>query len=82
MPKTVQIRDISDETYQRLSQKAAEVHLSVPEYLRRLADRDAQRLSMTEWLDRTSRRGGPVPGIDTLATLDELRGPWPGDDRS
>lgn len=82
MPKTVQIRDISDETYQRLRKKAAEQSLSVPEYLRHLVDKDAGRMSVAEWVEQTRQRGAPVPGAsDPVAALDEHRGPWPGDDR-
>jgi len=77
MSKTVQIRDISDETYRRLQQQAAESGLSVPEYLKRTAERIAKRPTNTEWLERTRVRGGSVRSTDSVAALDELRGPWP-----
>lgn len=77
MPKTVQIRDIDDEVYDALARRAAEVGLSVPEFLRREIERIAARPSMADWVARTRRPGGPRP-VDALTALDELRGPWPG----
>ena len=77
VPRTVQIRDIDDEVYEAVRRRAAEFGLSVPEYLRREVERLASRLTVTEWLARTGRRGEPASRLDTLAALDELRGPWP-----
>lgn len=77
MPRSIQIRDVDDEVYDALARRAAEVGLSVPEYLRREAERLAARPTMTEWLDRTRRRSGAPTRRDTLEALDELRGPWP-----
>lgn len=81
MSKTVQIRDIPDETYRRLQAQAAEAGLSVPEYLKRTAERIATRPTITEWVERTRSRGGPNRTSDTIAALDELRGPWPASSR-
>ncbi len=39
MPKTVQIRDLDDEVYAALARHAAEARVSVPELLRREAER-------------------------------------------
>ncbi|MFM7535521.1 MAG: hypothetical protein ACKO91_06975 [Acidimicrobiales bacterium] len=77
MPKTVQIRDIDDDVYDALVRRAAELGLSVPEYLRRETERLAARLTVHEWLERTRRRPGPSRKLDTLTALDELRGSWP-----
>lgn len=79
MSKTVQIREIPDETYFKLAQRAADARVSVPDYLRRLAERDVARPSVTEWVERTRLRGGPERASDAVAALDELRGPWPTD---
>ena len=76
MPRTVQIRDLDDAVYDAIKRRAAEFGFSVPEYLRREVERLASRLTVEEWAARTRRRSG-VPGSDTLAALDELRGPWP-----
>jgi hypothetical protein len=77
MPKTIQIRDIDDEVYEALSRRAAELGLSVPEYLRRETERLAARPSVEEWLARTRRRPGAPTKQQTLEALDELRGAWP-----
>lgn len=79
MSKTVQIREIPDETYFRLAQRAADARVSVPDYLRRLIERDVARPSVTEWVERTRLRGGRERASDAVAALDELRGPWPTD---
>jgi hypothetical protein len=77
VPRTIQIRDVDDDVYEALSQRAAEVGLTVPEFLRRETARIAARPSLSEWLERTRRPGGPRRPSDTLKALDELRGPWP-----
>ncbi|MEZ5237097.1 MAG: hypothetical protein AB7W59_22060 [Acidimicrobiia bacterium] len=77
MPRSIQIRDVEDAVYDALALRAAEVSLSVPEYLRREAERLAARPTMSDWLERTRRRPGPRTRRDTLEALDELRGPWP-----
>ncbi|MCA0438071.1 MAG: antitoxin [Austwickia sp.] len=77
MPKTIQIRDVDDDVYEALARRAAEAGLSVPEYLRKEAERLAARPTVAEWLDRTRRRSGARSPRDTLEALDELRGNWP-----
>lgn len=77
MPKTVQIRDLDDEVYAGLARRAAEAGVSVPELLRGEAARLAARPTVTEWLERTRRRNSPLGHAETIAALDELRGPWP-----
>ena len=82
MPKTIQIRDLSDDVYNSLARKAAIAGLSVPELLRREAERLASRPSWEEWLEQT--RQGPKSNIsreEILEALDEIRGPWPDADR-
>ena len=77
MPRTVQIRDLDDQVYEALARRGAEVGLSVPEYLRKEAERLAARPTVAEWLDRTRRRSDARTPRDTLEALDELRGNWP-----
>lgn len=79
MPKTVQIRDLDDDVYAALARRAAEQRISVPELLRQEATRLAARPSVAEWLERVGRRphSNPAGRAETLATFDELRGPWP-----
>jgi antitoxin FitA len=77
VPKTVQIRDIEDDVYASLQRHAASAGTSVPELLRREAKRLAARPTLEDWLARTRRRTSPMGAAETLAALDELRGPWP-----
>ena len=77
MPKNVHIRDLDDEVYSALAARAAECDMSVPEFLRREVRRIAMRPSGQEWLERTRRRPGTRPLLDTVAALDEMRGPFP-----
>lgn len=79
MTKTVQIRDLSDETYAALALRAAEERIGVPELLRREADRLASRVTVSEWLRRTRRRTPRTGPFDAVRALDELRGDWPRD---
>ncbi|MGH2910142.1 MAG: hypothetical protein ACRDK8_12700 [Solirubrobacteraceae bacterium] len=82
MPKTIQIRNVDDDVYAGLVRRAAEDGVTVPELLRREATKLATRPSMAAWLERVAR--GPTSEgtiADTLAALDEHRGPWPGADR-
>ena len=74
MPKTVQIRDIDDDTYAALAIRAAAQGLSVPEYLRREIARLAARPTISEWLDRTRGRRLQTKPSDPVAVLDEIRG--------
>ncbi len=77
MPRTIQIRDVDDDVYDALARRAAEVGLSVPEYLRKETERLAARPTVQEWLDRTRRRSGQQTPRETLEAIDELRGAWP-----
>jgi antitoxin FitA len=74
MPKTVQIRDIDDDVYARLSKRAVEAGVSVPELLRIEATRLAARPTVAEWLERTGRRTSDIGKTEILAALDEQRG--------
>ncbi|MBA2496929.1 MAG: hypothetical protein H0V33_07525 [Acidimicrobiia bacterium] len=77
MPKTIQIRDLDDDVYAVLKERAAEAGITVPELLRREATRLAGRPSLTTWLERTGRRSSSATRADVLEAFDELRGPWP-----
>jgi len=82
MPKTIQIRNLDDDVYAALRRRAAEEGLTVPELLRREAERLASRPSMKEWLERVSRKPvADIPPGHVLDVLDEWRGPWPDADR-
>lgn len=77
MPKTIQIRDVDDDVYAGLARRAAERGVSVPELLRGEATRIAARPSMTEWLESTRGVRSDITRAEILASLDEMRGPWP-----
>jgi antitoxin FitA len=82
MPKTIQIRNIDDDVYAELRKRAAEDGLSVPDLLRREAERLVSRPSMKQWLERVGRK--PISDVqpgEVLEALDEWRGPWPDADR-
>lgn len=86
MPKTINIRNLDDEVYLALKRHAESAGIWVPELVRRhlrlLALEEPPNLTMEEWLEQASKR--PVnPNItreSTLKALDEIRGPWPGDE--
>lgn len=76
MPKNVQIRDVSDETYAVLRSRAGADDLSLTQYLRRELDRLAGTPTMAELLDRADRRRERLGGVsrDALqSALDENR---------
>ena len=77
MPKTIQIRDLDDDIYAKLSRHAAEAGVSVPELLRREATRVASRPTMSAWLESTRRVPSAIGRAEIIASLDELRGDWP-----
>ena len=77
MPKTLQVRDVDDEVYDRLQRHAAAAGITVPELLRREMRRLASRPTIEEWNDRTRRHPSDIDRRDVLAALDELRGEWP-----
>lgn len=81
MPKTIQIRDLDDEVYTALAQRAAEGGITVPDLLRREATRLAARPTVEEWLARTRRRPSAVKRAEVLEAFDDIRGPWPDVDR-
>lgn len=77
MPKVVQIRDIPDDTYALLQQRASEEGATVPEFLRRETERIVSRPSLRSWLTQAAQRGWAPADLDAVTALDELRGPWP-----
>jgi antitoxin FitA len=78
--KNVQIRDVDDETYQVLRQRAAQEGMSLSQYLRRELSRVAGTATMEDILARAARRrerGGGVSREDILAALDAGRAERP-----
>ena len=77
MPKSVQIRNLDDDVYAALARRAGEAGISVPDQLRREANRLARRPIMSEWLERTNRGPSQLTRAEVLKSFDEVRGPWP-----
>ncbi len=75
MPKTLQIRDLDDETYDVLSARAAREGISVPELVRRELRRIAARPSALEWLE-TVRRPVIHRDVDAVTAVAETREEW------
>lgn len=76
MGKTVQIRDLDDETYAVLRRRAAEQRVSLAQYLRHQLDRLARTRTMAELLDEADAsraRHGGVGRESIIAALDEGR---------
>jgi plasmid stability protein len=51
---TLTVKNLDDETAQRLAEKASQAGLSTQEYVRRLLDRDAATISPAELVERQS----------------------------
>ena len=80
MPKTIQIRDVDDDVYDELARRAAAEGFSVPEFLRREAERLVARPSLREWAEETATFRTDLPPGAVQRALEEVRGPWPGDE--
>ncbi|MCB1256862.1 MAG: ribbon-helix-helix protein, CopG family [Microthrixaceae bacterium] len=80
MSRTVQIREIDDDTYAALRKLASDAGLSVSELLRREAEKFARRPAMNDWLEQTRTRPSTISRSAILETLDDLRGDWPAAD--
>ena len=76
MGKSIQIRDVDDETYTVLRTRAAEEHLSLSAYLRRQLERLAGMPTMAELMERADRRrqsGVCLSGGEVVATIRAMR---------
>jgi plasmid stability protein len=79
MPKSVQIRDVPDETIAVVRARAAAAGMSMSEYLRSELIRMASRPTQAELFARIERRrGGLAPG-EAARLIREQRGPLPTD---
>ena len=57
MSKMIQIRNVPDDLHRKLKIRAAEQGLSLSEYLLRMAEREANTLTIEELSERIRRRG-------------------------
>jgi hypothetical protein len=57
MSKMIQIRNVPDDLHRRLKARAAQEGMSLSDYLLRMAEREAGRVSIAELSERIERRG-------------------------
>jgi plasmid stability protein len=79
MPKSVQIRDVPDETIAVVRARAAAAGMSMSEYLRSELIRMASRPTQAELFARIERRRGGLPPGEAARLIREQRGPLPTD---
>jgi antitoxin FitA len=70
--KTVQIRDLDDETYAVLRRRAAEQRVSLSHYLRHELDRLARTRTMAELLDEADALRARLGGVSREAIVEAL----------
>ena len=75
MPKMIQIRNVPDDLHGKLKARAAQRGLSLSDYLLRMAEREADTLSIEELTERIRRRGPVKRGVSAADIIRELRGP-------
>ena len=70
---TIQIKNVSEETYAILRQRAADAHQSLQEYLLSKLIADAQRPSFDQWVSRVDQMHADVSmegfAIDSLVEV-------------
>jgi plasmid stability protein len=66
--KTLQVRNLPDETHAVLRRRAAEAGMSLQEYLLMTLNELATRPTMREVLDRAGGRSGGQVSLDSAAT--------------
>jgi antitoxin FitA len=70
--KTVQIRDLDDETYAVLRRRAAEQRVSLSHYLRHELDRLARARTMAELLDEADASRSRLSGVSRESIVEAL----------
>jgi hypothetical protein len=68
----IQVRDVPPDLHRRLRERAAADRLSLSDYILKLLERDAGRLSTREWLASLADRE-PVQDVDVAGALDGSR---------
>jgi antitoxin FitA len=77
MSKMIQIRNVPDDLHRTLKARAAEQGLSLSDYLLRMAEREAGRVSWEEMSARIRRRGRVSVKTRPADIIREHRGPLP-----
>jgi plasmid stability protein len=73
MAKNVQIRDVDDDTYRVLRNRAAAENLSLTAYLKRELERMASGPTMAEIFARSNRRHWGIDQDTIVQTIREIR---------
>jgi antitoxin FitA len=68
MSKMIQVRDVSEQVHSTLKARAAREGMSLSDFIKRELEHIAERPSMREWLERTSR-AKPIPSTRTAAQI-------------
>ena len=73
MGRTIQIRDVDEQTYTVLRTRAAAEHLSLTAYLKRQLEAMAARPTMAEILERADRRRARGVAVSGQAIVEAVR---------
>jgi plasmid stability protein len=72
--KTIQIRDVPDDVHATLRARAAQVGMSLSDFLLQKLEGYARRPAIAEVLERAQSRGGSGPSVDDIvAAVREAR---------
>ena len=79
---TLQIKNMPDRLHAELRKRADLFGMTMSAYVIDLLRRDLPRLTTDEWIAQVEEatKDWPVRDFDVVAILDEIRGPWPGDE--
>ena len=75
--KTIQIRNVPDETHLELRIRAAKANMSLSDYVLAELERKTAKPPIAEVLERARNRSGGVSGREIVDTIREMRGPIP-----
>lgn len=67
MAKMIQIRNVPDDVHRKLKVRAAQIGMSLSDYLKREVVRIAEAPTLDEWLERVSRR----PPVDLGESIED-----------
>ena len=79
---TLQIKNLPDRLHVALRQRADLYGMTMSAYVIQLLERDLIRLTTNEWIAEVEEmtKDWPVRDLNVVAILDEIRGPWPGEE--
>jgi len=79
---TLQVKNLPDNVHAALRQRADAFGMTMSAYVIQLLQRDLIRLTTAEWIAQVEEatKDWPVRDLNAVAILDEIRGPWPGEE--